>query len=37
MDDPYAARRRDFLKSGTVAAAATAVRCGGAGRAASAR
>lgn len=30
MDDPYAARRRDFLKAGTVAAAATAVACGGA-------
>lgn len=29
MDDPYAARRRDFLKTGTVAAAATAVACGG--------
>ena len=29
MDDPYAARRRDFLKAGTVAAAATAVACGG--------
>ena len=28
MDDPYAARRRDFLKTGTVAAAATAVACG---------
>jgi len=29
MDDPYAARRRDFLKTGTVAAAATAIACGG--------
>jgi gluconate 2-dehydrogenase gamma chain len=28
MDDPYAARRRDFLKTGAVAAAATAVACG---------
>ena len=28
MDDPYAARRRDFLKTGAVAAAATAVSCG---------
>jgi gluconate 2-dehydrogenase gamma chain len=30
MDDPYATRRREFLKAGTVAAAATAVACGGA-------
>jgi gluconate 2-dehydrogenase gamma chain len=29
MDDPYAARRRDFLKASTVAAAATAIACGG--------
>jgi gluconate 2-dehydrogenase gamma chain len=29
MDDPYAARRRDFLKTGTVAAAATAIASGG--------
>ena len=29
MDDPYATGRRDFLKTGTVAAAATAGACGG--------
>lgn len=29
MDDPYAARRRDFLKAGTAAAAAGAFACGG--------
>ncbi len=29
MDDPYAERRRDFLKTGTVAAAATAIACAG--------
>jgi gluconate 2-dehydrogenase gamma chain len=28
MDDPYAVDRRGFLKTGTVAAAATAVACG---------
>lgn len=30
MDDPYAIDRRDFLKAGATAAAATAVACGGA-------
>jgi gluconate 2-dehydrogenase gamma chain len=29
MDDPYAVGRRGFLKTGAVAAAATAVACGG--------
>jgi gluconate 2-dehydrogenase gamma chain len=31
MDDPYAVDRRGFLKTGTVAAAATAAGCGEAG------
>jgi len=30
VDDPYAVDRRDFLKTGAVAAASTAVACGGA-------
>ena len=29
MDDPYAVDRRGFLKTGAVAAAASAVACGG--------